>query len=138
MTTSTGNSVSGSALPVNQDALSTPLSAALNPTGVAEVADSKFEEAEQHQSSYKKMTVKKQRKLCSLQGCRRKITFSDEMLKCLCDRVFCNEHRFHSNHDCTFDFKKRNMERLKRELDPDQEPRHRKSYYEKPGSNYTY
>lgn len=37
--------------------------------------------------------------------------------ECRCEHLFCSKHRFPTDHNCLFDFKKRDKEILKKSLD---------------------
>lgn len=46
------------------------------------------------------------KKRCNFIHCRRKLTLIDLTIgRCSCDGVYCLDHRFPSDHACTFDHK---------------------------------
>lgn len=53
------------------------------------------------------------RKKCSLENCKRKIKLSEE-IECRCGLFFCAIHRFCTEHNCSFDYKKEQREKLKK------------------------
>ena len=42
---------------------------------------------------------------CQFYKCKKKINLIESTIKCRCDGIFCNIHRFARDHHCTFDFK---------------------------------
>lgn len=44
--------------------------------------------------------------------CKRKLTLAG-CYKCRCGNNYCNRHRFHDQHECTFDFKSLAIAKLK-------------------------
>lgn len=52
-----------------------------------------------------KCTTSKPKKRCSFPGCKKKISIVDrEMGKCLCNGIYCSNHRAETAHSCTFDW----------------------------------
>lgn len=48
---------------------------------------------------------------CQHEGCRKKTL----LIKCRCDRGFCDKHRYAEDHACPFDYKKVYREKLEKE-----------------------
>ena len=46
--------------------------------------------------------------------CNKKLSFISTF-KCRCERYFCSRHRFHDQHECSFDYKAQAMEKLRKE-----------------------
>lgn len=44
--------------------------------------------------------------------CNKKLTLT--AIKCKCDNLYCSEHIFHTDHGCTFDYKKAGKELLEK------------------------
>jgi hypothetical protein len=39
------------------------------------------------------------------------------IIKCRCNNIFCNIHRYHTDHGCKYDYKRKYKEELKIKLD---------------------
>ena len=47
----------------------------------------------------------KNKNICSHSKCRKKIDIVQRLTnKCICEKIFCNEHRLPEKHDCTYDY----------------------------------
>ena len=44
--------------------------------------------------------------------CNKKLPLT--AIKCKCDKLFCNDHRYSDTHDCTYDYKKKGKEFLEK------------------------
>ncbi len=51
---------------------------------------------------------------CSVEGCKRTIRPHME-IECRCKLFFCKIHRFRTEHNCTFDYKKENNLQISRQ-----------------------
>ena len=49
---------------------------------------------------------------CSKEGCRKKLTLVDLTIQCKCQGYFCKKHRQPDQHDCSFNFKDKDVEKL--------------------------
>ena len=49
---------------------------------------------------------------CSKEGCRKKLTLVDLSIRCKCGESFCKTHRLSENHDCSFNFKDIDVEKM--------------------------
>lgn len=49
---------------------------------------------------------------CSKEGCRKKLTLVDLTIQCKCQGYFCKKHRQPEQHDCSFNFKDKDVEIL--------------------------
>lgn len=48
---------------------------------------------------------------CGMEGCNKKLNLVDQSVgKCRCQGVFCNNHRYGKNHQCTVDLKQENQD----------------------------
>lgn len=47
--------------------------------------------------------------------CNRKLFIS--AIKCKCDKYFCANHRYNTDHNCTYDYRKNFKEELNQRLD---------------------
>ena len=52
----------------------------------------------------------KKKKRCALEGCNKKIIITD--IKCRCGNKYCQLHRVAETHDCSFNFKNIDAEKL--------------------------
>ena len=44
-------------------------------------------------------------KRCHQKGCKKKLTLVQKTVACRCKHHYCTEHRFETDHSCTFNFK---------------------------------
>ena len=44
--------------------------------------------------------------LCSLDGCKKKLTNVELIIKCVCGKSFCSKHRMPECHNCSHDYTK--------------------------------
>ena len=49
---------------------------------------------------------------CAFEGCKKKIKLTD--YPCKCEKTFCALHKCHVIHQCTYDFKKENKDKLEK------------------------
>lgn len=42
---------------------------------------------------------------CSFSKCNKKLNIFESLLKCSCGLIFCNKHRFYTQHNCQYDYK---------------------------------
>ena len=49
---------------------------------------------------------------CSKECCRKKLTLVDLTILCKCGKCFCKKHRLPENHDCSFNFKDKDVEKM--------------------------
>ena len=49
---------------------------------------------------------------CSKEGCRKKLILVDLTIQCKCEGYFCKKHRQPEQHDCSFNFKDKDVEKL--------------------------
>tara|TARA_B100001093_G_scaffold317163_1_gene302561 strand:+ start:1344 stop:1571 length:228 start_codon:yes stop_codon:yes gene_type:complete len=47
--------------------------------------------------------TKSKSKRCSFEGCNKKLTILD--VPCKCKLIFCKNHKFFTNHNCSYDYK---------------------------------
>lgn len=60
-------------------------------------------------------TLKKSSKpRCSYEGCNKKLKLTD--MECSCQQRYCQLHRLPEDHNCNFDFVKKEKELLKKKL----------------------
>lgn len=55
--------------------------------------------------------------ICSKKKCRKKLTLVDLTIKCKCDLYFCKTHRLPENHDCSFNFKDKDVKKMVKEME---------------------
>jgi hypothetical protein len=61
--------------------------------------------------------IKSKKVKCDFEGCKKSISLIEQLCsKCLCEKMFCPSHRFFKDHDCDFDYKARERERLMNQL----------------------
>tara|TARA_Y100000748_G_C15261648_1_gene397010 strand:+ start:296 stop:664 length:369 start_codon:yes stop_codon:yes gene_type:complete len=53
----------------------------------------------------KKKKKKEKKPRCCFEGCRRKLSLTDQSKKCRCNMIFCSHHFPVEEHKCTFDYK---------------------------------
>lgn len=53
---------------------------------------------------------------CNLANCNKKLGLLDSNIKCKCGDVFCSTHRYSNKHNCSFDYKKDNKEKMEKSL----------------------
>jgi len=53
----------------------------------------------------KKNKNKKKKNRCCFEGCRKKLTLTQQTMKCRCNMCFCSKHFPSEEHQCTFDYK---------------------------------
>tara|TARA_B100001094_G_scaffold331819_1_gene401502 strand:+ start:91 stop:342 length:252 start_codon:yes stop_codon:yes gene_type:complete len=53
---------------------------------------------------------KSKTKRCNHKDCRKKISIID--IPCKCGLIFCINHKFFSNHNCTYDYKENHKQNL--------------------------
>jgi hypothetical protein len=53
----------------------------------------------------KKIKNKKKKNRCCFEGCRKKLTLTQQTMKCRCNMCFCSKHFPSEEHHCTFDYK---------------------------------
>jgi len=53
----------------------------------------------------KKKKKKEKRPRCCFEGCRKKLSLTDQAKKCRCNMMFCSRHFPVEEHKCTFDYK---------------------------------
>jgi hypothetical protein len=64
-----------------------------------------------------KETKKCKKKLrCGIKGCQYKIN-KLFVQKCKCGNIYCSNHIFFDNHDCTFDYQKQQQNYLKKTME---------------------
>lgn len=54
---------------------------------------------------------------CSKEGCRKKLTLVDLSIQCKCGECFCKLHRLPENHDCSFNFKDKDVEKIVKSME---------------------
>lgn len=54
---------------------------------------------------------------CSKEGCRKKLTLVDLTIQCKCEGFFCKKHRQPEQHDCSFNFKDKDVEKLVKSME---------------------
>ena len=54
---------------------------------------------------------------CNMLNCKKKLSLVDMSIKCKCGNIYCNSHRYSSNHDCQFNYKKDFKNILETKLD---------------------
>ncbi len=53
----------------------------------------------------KKNKNKKKKNRCCFEDCRKKLTLTQQTMKCRCHMCFCSKHFPSEEHKCTFDYK---------------------------------
>ena len=48
-------------------------------------------------------------KRCQAKDCKKKLTVVQQSLKCKCEKYFCDNHRLPESHNCTFDYKNKEL-----------------------------
>ena len=56
------------------------------------------------------------KKICAREGCIKKLKLVDLNFKCKCNNVYCNEHRYYTDHNCSYDYQKSNISNLENKL----------------------
>jgi len=49
-----------------------------------------------------------EKKICAHEGCIKKLKLVELNIKCKCNNVYCSEHRYYTDHNCCYDYKKDN------------------------------
>ncbi len=63
----------------------------------------------------RKAFKKKKKNRCCFEGCKKKLTLTQQTMKCKCQMCFCSKHFHAEEHACTFNYKafsKENFENL--------------------------
>lgn len=60
--------------------------------------------------------MSKSKKRCQFPECTKKLTLVQRMTLCKCQKAYCNQHRYGSQHNCTFDYKSEHDKTLKSKL----------------------
>ena len=53
---------------------------------------------------------------CNFEGCNKKLSLIDTQMKCKCNGMYCELHRYASAHNCTYDWHAEKHSQLKKEL----------------------
>ena len=49
---------------------------------------------------------------CCLEDCNKKLKLIDLSMKCKCNNYYCELHRHPENHNCTYDYRQENMNKV--------------------------
>ena len=60
----------------------------------------------------KKNKKKKRKNRCCFEGCKKKLTLTQQSMKCRCQMCFCSMHFPFEEHKCTFDYKSFSKEKF--------------------------
>ncbi len=52
---------------------------------------------------------------CFVENCNKKISLLRNQLKCKCDKIFCKNHYFYTEHNCKFDFYNEHQIKIEKE-----------------------
>ena len=64
----------------------------------------------------KKRKRKHSKKKCNVKDCNKKLSIAELQIGlCKCNKVYCSKHRIYSNHECDYDYKKENEDKLREE-----------------------
>ncbi len=64
------------------------------------------------------MNISKQNKIekkkirCSFEGCNKKLSIIERDIKCKCNKSFCKNHSFFTNHNCDFNYLNEHKKKL--------------------------
>jgi hypothetical protein len=53
---------------------------------------------------------------CDFNECNKKLSFTETLNKCRCDKIYCSAHKHFINHNCIFDYQLQTQNKLKDSL----------------------
>ena len=64
----------------------------------------------------KEVKALKPPKRCQHKSCKKKLSLVEKTISCKCKKYFCRLHRFPEEHECSFDFRADDKEKLEKTL----------------------